>query len=83
MDDWTPCMSNKKSDKRKREKENLKKRKTPRVDPEMETYVTMQNEQVLQHDASLKECECHNRVMEKIEEDKMKWTTMSNELDFR
>ena len=38
---------------------------------------------VVQCDASLKECKCHNEAMEKIEEDKMKWTTMSNELDFQ
>ena len=50
--DRTLCMSNIKSDKRKREKENLKKKRTPRVDPEIETFVTMQNEQVLHHDAS-------------------------------
>ena len=51
----TPCTSNKKSDKRKREKENSKKKKTPRVDAEMGTLVTMQQETVLHHDASLKE----------------------------
>ena len=35
----TPCTLNK-SAKSKREKENSKKKKTPRVDPEMETFVT-------------------------------------------
>ena len=83
MGNRTPCTSNKKSDKRKRMKENSKKKKTPTVDPEMETFVTMQNEQVLHHDASLKEWQCHNMTMEKFEEEKMKWITMSNELDFR
>ena len=39
--DRTPYMSNKKSDKRKRENENSKKKRTPRVDPDMETFVTM------------------------------------------
>ena len=43
----------------------------------------MQNEQVLLHDASLKEQQCHNMAMEKIKEDKTKWTTISNELNFR
>ena len=42
----------------------------------------MQNEKVLHCDASLKEQQCHNIEMEKIEEKKMKWTTISNELDF-
>ena len=37
-----------------RERE-LEQEETPRVDPEMETFVTMQNEQVLHHHASLKE----------------------------
>ena len=55
MADRTPCMSNKKSDKRKRNEENLEKKKTPWADPETETFVTMQNEQVLHHDPSLKE----------------------------
>ena len=34
----TACTSNKKTDKRKREKRNLKKKKTPRVGAEMETF---------------------------------------------
>ena len=51
--DRTPCTSNKKSYKRKRDKEKLKKRKAPRVDPEMEAFVTMQNDQVVHCHASL------------------------------
>ena len=34
----TACTSNKKSDKREREKRNLKKKKTPMVGAEMETF---------------------------------------------
>ena len=37
----TRCTSNKESDKRKREKENSKKKKTSRVDAEMETFVNI------------------------------------------
>ena len=83
MVDKTLCMSNKKSDKRKREKENSKKKKTPRVDADLDTFVTMQKESVLHHDASLREQQHHNMAMEKVEEDKMKWTTMSHQLEYR
>ena len=55
MVDRIPCTSNKKSDKRKREKENSKKKKTPRADTEMDTFMTMQKESVLLCDASLRE----------------------------
>ena len=71
------------SDKRKREKENSRKNKTPRVDTDLDTFATMQKESVLQHDSSLREQQCHNMAMEKIEEDKMKLTTMSHQLEYR
>ena len=38
---------------------------------------------VLHCDASLKEQQYHNMAMEKIEEEKVKGTTTSNELDFK
>ena len=58
----TLCTSNKKTDKRKRKKKNSKKKKTPRVDAEMETFVTMHQESVLDHDASLREQQYHSMV---------------------
>ena len=48
-------MSDKKPDKRNREKENSKKHETPGVDAEMETFVTTRHDQVLHCNASLKE----------------------------
>ena len=41
MVDRTPCTSNKEPDKWKREKDSTKKKKTPRVDTEMDTFLNM------------------------------------------
>ena len=53
--DKTLCTLNGKSDKRKREKYNSKKKTTPRVDSGMDTFVSMQKESVVHCDAILRE----------------------------